>query len=36
MLFAIGAVKFLEVVGVAIENEQMSGHGTLLSGVSAK
>src|SRR6478672_1648188 len=31
VFLAIGAVKFLHVLGVGIHNQQMSGHGTFLS-----
>src|SRR5215471_6530548 len=32
VFLAIGAVKFLHVLGVGIHDQQMSSHGTLLSG----
>ena len=31
VFLAIGAVKFLHVLGVGVHNQQMSGHGTFLS-----
>src|SRR5262245_45427990 len=32
MFLAIGAVKFLHVLGVRVHDQQMSGHGTFLWG----
>jgi hypothetical protein len=32
VFLAAGAVEFLHVLGVGVHDEQMSGHGTFLSG----